>query len=142
MQVTEASTGFFLGCDTQGKVYSKGKGGLSVAKADWEHAKVQRGKPRIYIQQYLDLTLPEDEYKQLAKKKGFHKPFSEEAAVEIMESFLEDLDDGSQCDSVHIQRGDGIVMLMTVVSFPYKQETYDRLLAAHMARKALGATDE
>jgi hypothetical protein len=27
---------------------------------------------------------------------------------------------------------------MTVVSFPYKQETMDRLMAAHVAKKALG----
>jgi len=110
--------------------------------SDWEHARVQRGKPRIYIQQYLDLMLPEEDYKKIAKQKGFKKPFSEEAAHEVMESFLEDLNDGSQCDSVHIQRSEGMVLLMTVVSYPYKQETYDRLMAEYIARKAMGTTDE
>lgn len=104
----------------------------------WELARVERGKPRVYIQQFLDLRLPEEEYVRIAKDLGLSKPFEEDAASRIMEAFLEDLDDGSQCDAVHIQRGDGIVVLMTVVSFAYKQELFDRLMATHLAKKALG----
>lgn len=106
----------------------------------WQSATTERGKPRIYIQQYLDLRLPEAEYRQIVRSMGLEKPFSEETASRVMEAYLEDLDDGSQFDNVHIQRGDGIVVLMTVVSFPYKQETYDRLMAEHLAKKALGST--
>lgn len=113
-----------------------------MGSSRWERAQVERGKPRIYIQQYLDLRMPEDEYKQIARDMGLEKPFEEDAAQQIMEAFTDDLDDGSQCDSVHIQRGDGIVVLMTVVSYPYKQETYDRLMAAHVAKKALGTAGE
>lgn len=114
------------------------KGGLSVGMS-WQSATVERGKPRVYIQQFLDLRFPEDEYRAIAKQLGFDKPFEENAATRVMEAYLEELDDGSQCDAVHIQRGDGIVVLMTVVSFAYKQETFDRLMAAHMAKKALGS---
>ncbi len=103
----------------------------------WQHATTERGKPRVYIQQYLDLKLPEAEYKKIVKEMGLKKPFSEDTAVQVMEAYLEDLDDGAQCDTVHIQRGDGLVVLMTVVSYPYKQETYDRLRAAYAAKKAL-----
>jgi tRNA(His) 5'-end guanylyltransferase len=106
----------------------------------WEHATVERGKPRVYIQQFLDLRLPEKEYLEIVKSLGLSKPYDEDTASSVMEKYLEDLADGSQSDAVHIQRGDGIVVLMTVVSFPYKQETMDRLLAAHMAKKALGTT--
>jgi tRNA(His) 5'-end guanylyltransferase len=104
----------------------------------WEHATVERGKPRVYIQQFLDLRLPEKEYLEIVKSLGLSKPYDEDTASSLMEKYLEDLADGSQCDAVHIQRGDGIVVLMTVVSFPYKQETMDRLMAAHVAKKALG----
>jgi hypothetical protein len=108
----------------------------------WASARVERGKPRVYIQQFLDLKLPEEEYLKIAKELNLEKPFEEDAAQVIMETFLEDLDDGSQCDSVHLQRGDGIVMLITVVSFPYKQATYEKLLAAYTAKKIVGQGDE
>lgn len=107
----------------------------------WQGVTTERGKPRIYIQQYLDLKLPEEQYKQIAKELGLDKPFSEEAANRVMEEYLEALDDGSQCESVHMQRGDGLVILMTVVSYPYKQATYDQLLAAYAAKKALGTAE-
>jgi len=102
---------------------------------------VERGKPRVYIQQYLDLRIPEKEYVQIVKDLGLSKPFDEDTASQVMDAYVEDLADGSQYDSVHIQKGDGIVVLMTVVSFPYRQETMDRLLAAHMAKKALGGAE-
>ncbi|HYG58517.1 MAG TPA: hypothetical protein VD902_10705 [Symbiobacteriaceae bacterium] len=108
----------------------------------WEHATAERGKPRVYIQQYLDLRFPEEQYKQIAKEMGIEKPFEEDAASQVMEAYLEDLGDGSQCDNVHVQRGDGLVILMTVASFPFRQETMDRLLAAYMAKKALGGGGE
>lgn len=114
------------------------KGGLSVGTISWEQATAERGKPRIYIQQYLDLRLPEETYKKIVKDMGLEKPFDEDTALRVMEAYLEDLDDGSQCDTVHIQKGDGIVVLMTVVSYTYKQEIYDRLMAAHVAKKSLG----
>ncbi len=114
------------------------KGGLTVGSDRWQGATTERGKPRVYIQQYLDLKLPEAEYTRICKELGLEKPFEEEAATQVMEAFLEDQDDGSQCESVHIQRGDGIVILMTVISFPYKQATYDQLLAAYVAKKSLG----
>jgi hypothetical protein len=104
----------------------------------WERATVERGKPRVYIQQYLDLRLPEEDYTQIVKELGLSKPFEEDTAIQVMEHYLEDLDDGSQCDSVHLSRGDGLVVLMTVVSYPFKQEIMDRLMAAHLAKKALG----
>ncbi|HWI63925.1 MAG TPA: hypothetical protein VNT75_18985 [Symbiobacteriaceae bacterium] len=104
----------------------------------WETATVERGKPRVYIQQYLDLRMPEKEYLQIVKDLGLTKPFEEDTASQVMDAYIEDLADGSQFDAVHIQRGDGIVVLMTVVSFPFKQETMDRLLAAYLAKKALG----
>ncbi|HYF92733.1 MAG TPA: hypothetical protein VD969_10870 [Symbiobacteriaceae bacterium] len=107
----------------------------------WETATVERGKPRVYIQQYLDLRIPEKEYVQIVKDLGLSKPFDEDTASQVMDAYVEDLADGSQYDSVHIQKGDGIVVLMTVVSFPYRQETMDRLLAAHMAKKALGGAE-
>lgn len=106
----------------------------------WEAAAVERGKPRTYIQQYLDLRLPEEIYCKLVKDMGLEKPFDEETAAQVMEAYLNDLDDGSQCDTVHITRGEGLVVLMTVVSYPYRQETMDRLMAAHLAKKALGTT--
>jgi tRNA(His) 5'-end guanylyltransferase len=108
----------------------------------WIAAQSERGRPRVYIQQFLDLKLPEEAYVQIAKGLELEKPFEQDAAQLVMETFLEDLDDDSQCDTVHIQRGDGIVMLMTVVSFPYKQATFDKLRAAHAAKKALSAGDE
>lgn len=108
----------------------------------WEHATVERGKPRVYIQQFLDLRLPEGDYKRIVKELGLEKPFDEDTAARVMEAYLEDLDDGSQCDTVHIQRGDGLVVLMTVVSYAYKQETMDRLMAAHLAKKALGTNPQ
>jgi tRNA(His) 5'-end guanylyltransferase len=111
------------------------KGGVSVGTDRWGNATVERGKPRVYIQQYLDLRLPEDRYKQIVKDLGLEKPFDEDTALRVMEEYLEDLDDGSQCDTVHVQRGDGLVVLMTVVSYSYRQETLDRLMAAHMAKK-------
>jgi tRNA(His) 5'-end guanylyltransferase len=98
----------------------------------------ERGKPRVYIQQYLDLRLPEDDYKQIVKDLGLTKPFDEDTAILVMEAYLEDLADGSQCDSVHVQHAEGLVVLMTVASYPFRQETMDRLLAAHVAKKALG----
>lgn len=108
----------------------------------WSAAQIDRGRPRIYIQQFLDLKLPEEAYLQIAKDLDQEKPFEQDAAQLVMETFLEDLDDGSQCDTVHIQRGDGLVMLMTVVSFPYKQATFDKLQAAYVAKKALSTTEE
>jgi tRNA(His) 5'-end guanylyltransferase len=119
----------------------RGKGGVSMEDQSWHIATVERGKPRVYIQQFLDLRLPEPEYKDICKKMGLEKPFDEDSAMRVMEQYLEDLDDGSQADAVHIQRGDGIVVLMTVVSYPFKQETFDRLHAAHLAKKALGAAE-
>lgn len=107
----------------------------------WQDATTERGKPRIYIQQYLDLKLPEAQYKRICKELGLEKPFVEESAQAVMEAYLDEQDDGSQCESVHIQTGDGIVVLMTVVSFPYKQATYDQLLAAYSAKKVLGQND-
>jgi hypothetical protein len=114
------------------------KGVLAVGNNRWQGATTERGKPRIYIQQYLDLKLPEAQYKRICKELGLEKPFEEESAQAVMEAYLEDQNDGSQCESVHIQTGDGIVVLMTVVSFPYKQATYDQLLAAYTAKKAIG----
>lgn len=108
----------------------------------WQQATVERGKPRVYIQQFMDLRLPEDQYREITKQLGFDKPFREEAASAVVEAYMEDLADGSQFDAVHIQKGDGIVALMTVVSFPYRQETLDRLMAEHLAKKALGSADE
>ena len=105
----------------------------------WAHASAERGKPRVYIQQYLDLRLPEAEYLRICKEMGQEKPFEEDAASQVMDAYLEALAEGSQADSVHIQRGDGLVILMTVVSFPFKQETMDRLMAAYLAKKALGS---
>ena len=107
----------------------------------WQGATVERGKPRIYIQQYLDLKLPEEQYTKICKELGLEKPFEEEAATEVMETYLEEQDDGSQCESVHIQRGDGLVILMTVVSFPYRQATFDQLMAAYVAKKAVGQSE-
>lgn len=106
----------------------------------WQAATTERGKPRIYIQQFLDLRLPEADYKQIAKDLGLSRPFEEEAATQVMEAYLEEVADGSQCDTVHLQRTEGIVALMTVISYPYRQETHDRLMAEHMAKKALGTT--
>jgi hypothetical protein len=108
----------------------------------WTAAQIERGRPRVYIQQFLDLKLPEEAYVQIAKELDLEKPFEQDAAQLVMETFLEDLDDGSQCDTVHLQRGDGLVMLMTVASFPYKQATFDKLQAAHAAKKALSASEE
>lgn len=106
----------------------------------WQSVTAERGKPRIYIQQFLDIKIPEEEYKQIVKQLGLDtkKPFEEDTASRVMEAYIEALDDGSQFDAVHVQTGDGLVVLMTVVSFPYKQETFDRLMAAHLAKKALG----
>lgn len=108
----------------------------------WASAQVERGKPRVYIQQFLDLKMPEEAYVKIAKELELEKPFEEDAAQLVMETFLEDLDDGSQCDTVHIQRGDGLVMLMTVISFPYKQATFDQLQAAYVAKKALSTNED
>lgn len=105
----------------------------------WQSATVERGKPRVYVQQYFDLRLPEAEYVRIAGEMGLEKPFSEESAARVMEAFMEDLDDGSQFDAVNLEKGDSMVMLMTVVSFPYRQETFDRLMAEHLARRATGA---
>lgn len=108
----------------------------------WAAAQVERGKPRVYIQQFLDLKMPEEAYLKITKELELEKPFEEDSAQLVMESFLEDLDDGSQCDNVHIQRGDGLVMLMTVISYPYKQATFDKLQAAYAAKKALSANQD
>jgi len=108
----------------------------------WESATVERGKPRVYIQQYLDLRMPEKEYEQVVKAMGLTKPYDEDTASQVMDAYIEDLADGSQFDAVHIQKGDGIVVLMTVISFPFRQETMDRLTAAHLAKKALGGSSE
>lgn len=107
----------------------------------WQGATTERGKPRIYIQQYLDLKMPEDEYRRICKELGLEQPFGEEAANEVMETYLEELNDGSQCESVHMQRGDSMVILMTVVSYPYRQATYDQLLAGFVAKKAMGQAE-
>jgi len=104
----------------------------------WASAAVERGKPRVYIQQYLDLRMPEEQYTKVVKELGLSKPYDEDTASQVMEAYMEELADGSQCDAVHISRGEGLVVLMTVVSYPYKQETMDRLMAAHVAKKALG----
>jgi len=112
-----------------------------LASDRWQGATTERGKPRVYIQQYLDLKLPQERYKQICQEMGLEKPFTEESATAVLEAFVEDLDDGSQCESVHLQRGDGIVVLMTVVSYPYKQATFDRVMAAYLAKKALGQTE-
>lgn len=111
---------------------------MALGSDRWKGATTERGKPRVYIQQYLDLKLPEEEYKRICKELGLEKPFDEESATRVMEEFLEDQDDGSQCESVHMQRGDGLVILMTVISFPYKQATFDQLTAAYVAKKSLG----
>ncbi|HLO02551.1 MAG TPA: hypothetical protein VK191_05550 [Symbiobacteriaceae bacterium] len=108
----------------------------------WAAAQVERGKPRVYIQQFLDLKMPEEAYLKIAKELNLEKPFEEDGAQLVMETFLEDLDDSSQCDNVHIQRGDGMVMLMTVISFPFKQATYDKLQAAYVAKKALSTSQD
>jgi hypothetical protein len=113
-----------------------------VTQDRWAASQVERGKPRVYIQQFLDLKMPEEAYLKIAKELELEKPFEEDSAQLVMETFLEDLDDGSQCDNVHIQRGDGLVMLITVISFPYKQATYDKLQAAYAAKKALSASQE
>lgn len=107
----------------------------------WKGATTDRGKPRVYIQQYLDLKLPEERYKRICQEMGLEKPFTEEAATAVMEAFLEDLADGSQCDTVHLHRAEGDVVLMTVVSFPYSQATYDRMMAAYLAKKSLGQAE-
>lgn len=117
------------------------KGGLAVGSNRWQDATTERGKPRIYIQQYLDLKLPEGQYKAICKELGLEKPFEEESALAVMEAYLEELADGSQCESVHVSQGDGLVVLMTVVSYPFKQATFDQLMAAHTAKKALGQGD-
>lgn len=109
-----------------------------MSTSRWQSAIADRGKPRIYIQQFLDLRLPEEEYQQIVKSMGLAKPFEEETAIRVMEAYLEELDDGSQCDTVHLQRAEGLVVLMTVVSYPFRQETFDRLTAAFLAKKALG----
>lgn len=105
----------------------------------WQSVRTERGKPRVYIQQFLDLRLPEAEYKKLVESLGLSKPFEEETATRVMEAYLEDLDDGSQCDAVHFQRSEeeGLVVVMTVVSYPFRQESFDRLTAAFLAKKAL-----
>jgi tRNA(His) 5'-end guanylyltransferase len=108
-----------------------------MAAERWQSATAARGKPRVYIQQYLDLRLSEAAYKQIVKELGLTKPFDIDTAMQVMEAYVEDLADGSQCDTVHLQQSEGTVMLMTVVSFPYKQETYDRLLAIHAAKRLL-----
>lgn len=109
----------------------------------WQSVTAERGKPRIYIQQFLDIKLPEAEYKQIIKQMGLdtNKPYDEDTASRVMEAYVEELDDNSQFDAVHVQVGDGLVVLMTVVSFPYKREIFDRLMAAHMAKKALGQSE-
>lgn len=107
----------------------------------WQHATPERGKPRVYIQQFLDLRFPEEEYTKIVKGMGLEKPFDEDTASHVMEAYVEDLGDGTQFDNVHIQRGDGIVVLMTVLSLPYKQETMDRLMAAYLTKKALGQAE-
>jgi hypothetical protein len=118
------------------------EGGACLVGTDrWQTANIERGKPRVYIQQFLDLRMPEDAYQQVVKSLELEQPFEAEAVTRVMEAYLEDLDDGSQCDEVHLQRGDGLVILMTVVSFPYKQVVYDRLLSTFLAKKALGATE-
>lgn len=120
-------------------LYWSGKGGLTVGSNRWQGATTERGKPRNYIQQYLDLKIPEEQYLRICKELGLEKPFEEEAATQVMEAYLEEQDDGSQCEAVHLHRGDGMVVLITVASFPYKQATFDRLMAAFMAKKALGS---
>lgn len=108
----------------------------------WAAGQVERGRPRVYIQQFLDLKMPEEAYLKIARELELEKPFDQDAAQLVLETFLEELDDGSQCDTVHLQRGDGIVMLMTVISYPYKQATFDKLQAAYVAKKALSASPE
>ncbi len=107
----------------------------------WKGVTTERGKPRVYIQQYLDLKLSEQQYKKICQEMGLEKPFTEEAATTVMEAFLEDLADGSQCDTAHLQRSGGDVILMTVVSYPYSQATFDRMMAAYLAKKSLGQAE-
>lgn len=113
-----------------------------MAQERWRQARVERGKPRIYIQQFLEVTLPEREYLRILGelRSGPHPadPFDDDCGILVLEAMLEELDDGSQCDSVHVHRAEGQVLLMTVVSYPYGQATYDRLRAEYLARRALG----
>ena len=113
-----------------------------MANNRWEQATPNRGKPRVYIQQFFEVKLPEAEYVKIAKSLGLEKPFDEESATRIMEEYLEDLDDGSQCDTVHMERQDGIVNLMTVISYKYNQATYDRLVAEQAVKKMITPSAE
>lgn len=115
---------------------------MRVAQDRWSRATPGLGKPRVYIQQLLELKFPEADYLRITQELGLVKPWDEDAAITVMEQYLEDLNDGSQCDSVHIEHRDGIVNLMTVVSHPYRQATFDRLMAAYTVRKAITPTAE
>jgi hypothetical protein len=106
-----------------------------VAQDRWSRARPQRGKPRVYVQQFLELLMPEPDYAAVARSLGHDDPWTEDAAAGVMEEYLEELDDGSQCDTVHYERRQGQTLLMTVVSHPYRQETYDRLVAEYAARR-------
>ena len=114
-----------------------------MAEERWRNARVDRGKPRIYIQQFLEVTLPEGDYLKILTdlRDGPRQadPFADDSGILVLEALLEDLDDGSQCDSVHVHRTEGQVLLMTVISYAYNQATFDRLRAEHLARKAVTA---
>lgn len=79
--------------------------------------------------------MPERDFVRITQALELPDPWKEEAATRVMEEYLEDLDDGSQCESVHLERRDGIVNVMTVISYPFRQITLDRLLAEYTARK-------
>ena len=114
-----------------------------MAQERWRQARVERGKPRIYIQQFLELTLPERDYLtglgELREGPRPADPFADDSGILVLEALLEDLDDGSQSDTVHVHRAEGQVVLMTVISYPYSQEKIDRLRAEYLARKAVGS---
>lgn len=105
----------------------------------WKNARIQRGKPRVYIQQFFELWLPEAEYLAILEsaREGadLSDRFDDDAGMLVLEQFLADLDDGSQCDSVHVNQVEGQVQMMTVLSYPFKQATYDRLRAEFLAER-------
>lgn len=112
-----------------------------MAQEQWRNARLERGKPRVYIQQFLEVSLPEADYlAALTELRGGRQPsdpFADDNGILVLEAMLEDLDDGSQCDTVHVHRQEGNVLLMTVISYAYTQATFDRLRAQHLAAKVL-----
>ena len=94
----------------------------------WKGVTTERGKPRVYIQQYLDLKLSEQQYKKICQEMGLEKPFTEEAATTVMEAFLEDLADGSQCDTAHLQRSGALLQGIKDVYLQRSQVSFHRKL--------------